>query len=287
MPLVIVISSYVAGSRVGGGIAPFVLAPLKVDPVLVPTTLLGRHPGWGPPGGGPVSAEQMRGMLQGIESNGLFGECDAVLTGYFANPEQVEVAVEAIDRIRAAPRRHGHAHSPTRPLVVVDPIMGDSDAGRYVPEAVATALARRLVPKADIVACNLWEFQQLADCGDVKRIEKIAEAARATGRDWMVTSVPAETGIGVMLSEDDGVVVAETIQHGGRVPRGAGDLLKLRFIGGLVSGESHREALARATGCAEAVIAKALDWGSPELPLAACQRLIAQPPEAVLTDLVV
>ena len=52
MPLVLVISSYVAASRVGGGIAPYVLGPMKVDAVHVPTCLFGRHPGWGPPGGG-------------------------------------------------------------------------------------------------------------------------------------------------------------------------------------------------------------------------------------------
>jgi pyridoxine kinase len=287
MPLVIVISSYVAGSRVGGGIAPFVLAPLKVDPVLIPTTLLGRHPGWGPPGGGPVSPDTMRGMLQGIESNGLFGDCDAILTGYFANPDQIEVAAEAIDRIRAAPRRRGHAHAPEKPLVMVDPIMGDADKGRYVPEPVAAALARRLVPRADLVACNLWEFRELTACDDVSSPEKVGECARATGRDWLVSSLRTQAGIGVLLAEDEGVLLAETPLHEGRVPRGAGDLLKLRYAAGLVSGETHREALARSTGATEAVIRKALDWDAPELPLAACQKIIAQPPEAAITDLAI
>lgn len=262
------------------------LAPLKVDAAVVPTTLLGRHPGWGPPGGGPVSPEMMRGMLQGIEANGLFGECDAVLTGYFASPEQVEVATEAIDRIRAAPRRAGHAHSPQRPLIVVDPIMGDSDKGLYVPEPVAAALARRLVPKADLVACNLWEFGQLSGAGEIARLEQVADAAQASGRDWLVTSVPADAGIGALLCGDGDVMLAETVEHEGRVPRGAGDLLKLRFVGGLASGESRREALARATGATAAVIAKALDWDAPELPLAACQRIIATPPEAGLVEFV-
>lgn len=285
MPLVIVISSYVAGSRVGGGIAPLVLAPLKVDAAVVPTTLLGRHPGWGPPGGGAAAPELMRGMLQGIEANGLFGECDAVLTGYFASPEQIEVAAEAIDRIRAAPRRRGHARAGDKPLVVVDPIMGDSDKGLYVPEAVAAALARRLVPKADLVACNLWEFRELSGMGDVRHVHEIADTAAAGGRDWLVTSVPSEAGIGVLMCGDGERVLAQTMVHEGRVPRGAGDLLKLRFIGGLVTGESRRQALVRATGATAAVIAKALDWESPEMPLAGCQRLIAAPPEAELVEL--
>lgn len=286
MPLVIVISSYVAASRVGGGIAPLVLAPLKVDPVLVPTTLLGRHPGWGPPGGGPVSPDMMRGVLQGIESNGLFGECDIVLTGYFADPAQIEVAAHAIDRIRAAPRRRAHAHAPDQPLVIVDPVMGDADKGRYVPESVAAALARQLVPRADLVACNLWEFRELTACDETHTADKIAECARSTGRDWLVSSVPSERGIGVLLAEDAGSMLAETSLHEGRVPKGAGDFLKLRYAGGLVSGETKREALARSTGAIDAIIGKARDWDAPELPLAACQRIIAQPPEAEVRDLV-
>ena len=99
MPLVLVISSYVAASRVGGGIAPYVLGPMKVDPVLVPTCLFGRHPGWGPPGGGAVDASMMERMLEGIEANDLYPMIDAVITGYFSTPEQVAVACGVIDRI--------------------------------------------------------------------------------------------------------------------------------------------------------------------------------------------
>ena len=78
MPLVLIISSYVAGSRVGGGIAPFVLGPMKVDPVHVPTCLFGRHPGWGPPGGTAIAPEVMAKMLEGIEANGLYSMMDVL-----------------------------------------------------------------------------------------------------------------------------------------------------------------------------------------------------------------
>src|SRR5690606_2105195 len=130
-PLVLVISSYVAASRVGGGIAPYVLGPLKVDPVHVPTCLFGRHPGWGPPGGGPVDAGTMAGMLEGAAANGLYSRVDAVVTGHFSHPEQVAVAADAIARVRDAPRRGEHAHAPERPVIIVDPVMGDEAPGLY------------------------------------------------------------------------------------------------------------------------------------------------------------
>ncbi|MEM6627281.1 MAG: pyridoxine kinase, partial [Pseudomonadota bacterium] len=104
MPICVVMSSYVAASRVGGGGAAFVLPPLGVDPILIPTTLMGRHPGWGAPGGGAVAAEMFAGVLEGVEASGVFALCDAVLTGYFASPDQVEAAASAIDRIKAADR---------------------------------------------------------------------------------------------------------------------------------------------------------------------------------------
>src|SRR5690349_20876993 len=146
MPLVLVISSFVAGSRVGGGIAPFVLGPMKVDPVHVPTCLFGRHPGWGPPGGTAVDAEVMAKMVEGIEANGLFGWADAVVTGHFSHPEQVAVACEVIGRIRTAPRGPGHQYSSDSPTVVVDPVMGDEGPGLYIKPPVAEALIHDLVP---------------------------------------------------------------------------------------------------------------------------------------------
>ena len=39
-----------ASSRVGGMVQALSLAPFKIDPVLIPTVLFGRHPGLGAPG---------------------------------------------------------------------------------------------------------------------------------------------------------------------------------------------------------------------------------------------
>lgn len=281
MPLVIVVSSYVAGSRVGGGLAPYVLAPLRVDPVLIPTTLLGRHPGWGAPGGGATPDDLMRGMLDGVEANGLFALCDAVLTGYMATPEQADIAADAIDRIRAA--RSGAGAEP--PTVIVDPIMGDLDVGPYVPAAVAGAITEQLVPRADLIACNLWEFRQLTHIAEVADAAEVAAAALQTGRDWVVTSVRAGEGIGAVLAGGGQAAVASTPRLQGDVPRGAGDLLKLRFVGGLVSGEPPRRALARSVGVTEAILRRAQEWRAPELPVAACWPLLAEAPEAPLAAL--
>lgn len=278
MPLVLVISSYVAASRVGGGIAPYVLGPMKVDPVHVPTSLFGRHPGWGAPGGGPVDADVMAKLLEGAAANGLYSLVDAVVTGHFSHPEQVAVAAEAIAKVRDAPRRREHQHSPSRPIIVVDPVMGDEAPGLYVRPDVAEALAARLTSLADILAPNLWEFARLTgtDVSSLHTAEDVARVAKMRGGKWLISSVPSPQGIGVLLVDGETATLAETARVAGKVPNGTGDLLTLRFAGGLVSGFGDDGALADATGAVHDVVAKTAEWRGTELSLAACSDRLAQ-----------
>ena len=84
MARVLILSSYVAASRVGGGAQALALARLGIEPILVPTVLFGRHPGHGPPGGAAIEPEVFEAMLGGVEAQGLFGGgLDAAITGHF------------------------------------------------------------------------------------------------------------------------------------------------------------------------------------------------------------
>lgn len=287
MPLVLVISSYVAASRVGGGIAPYILGPMKVDPVHVPTCLFGRHPGWGPPGGGAVSADTMRGMLEGVEANSLFGLTDAVVTGHFSTPEQVAMACEAIDRVRATPRGASHEHFPDKPIIIVDPVMGDEAPGLYIKPETAAALMKDLAPRADILAPNLWEFARLAatDIATLQTPEAVTAEARRQGGRWLISSIPSPKGIGVLYVDPDVALFAETTRIAGRIPNGTGDMLTLRFAGGLVSGFGVEEALADAVGATHTVIDRTVQWKGTELNLAACSDVLVKPPRASVRKL--
>ena len=64
MHTALILSSYVAASRVGGMAQALALAALGIDPVVVPSVLFGRHPGRGAPGGGAVSIETFDGVLR-------------------------------------------------------------------------------------------------------------------------------------------------------------------------------------------------------------------------------
>ena len=263
MPAALILSSHVASSRVGGTVQALALARFGIDPMMVPTVLYGRHPGWGPPGGSRVPAKAVRGMLEGIAANGLFGRIDLVLTGYFATPLQVLAAAQAVDAVRAASREDGAR----RPIVVVDPVMGDEGKGLYIHPSTATAIADELVPRADYLAPNAWELARLA--GTTPRgPEDFAAACRSLGRPVLVSSVRHNDEIGVVYADrrEAWYAAHQALDH---VPNGSGDLLTALFAAALLEDQPISYALARAVGgVAETVLAAHLS-GAAELPLMA------------------
>lgn len=260
MALVLILGSHVAGSRVGGTLASLALAvsPFAIDPVHVPTTILGRHPGWGPPGGGAVADDVFAGVLEGIAANGLFGAVDAVITNYFASAGQVTIAARAIDGVKAA--------NP-RAIILVDPVMGDSPAGLYINPAIASALLDELVPRADYLTPNLWELGFMTKLS-VTNLAQIAYAARTLGKPTLVTSVPIDDAIGTMLVDGhrSWLVAHDRFLH---VPKGTGDLVAALFVGHLINADMPCDAMAKAVCGVYALLRHSQDWGSHELPIVA------------------
>ncbi|MFN5269600.1 MAG: bifunctional hydroxymethylpyrimidine kinase/phosphomethylpyrimidine kinase [Hyphomonadaceae bacterium] len=260
MPLVLILGSHVAGSRVGGTLASLALAqsPMKIDPVHVPTTLLGRHPGWGPPGGGPVSPELFAGMLEGIAANGLFAAVDGVLTDYFASAEQVQIAARAIDAVKTA--------NP-KAIIMVDPVLGDAPGGLYVGQGVADALAEHLVPRADFLTPNLWELGYLTQTSP-KDLQRIHYAATALGRPSLISSVERNGEIGGMLVDGSRAWLA-THAKAAQPPKGTGDLMATMFLAHLIDGQTAPQAMGLALAGVSYAVQRAQEWGAQELPIIA------------------
>ncbi|HZZ89944.1 MAG TPA: bifunctional hydroxymethylpyrimidine kinase/phosphomethylpyrimidine kinase [Caulobacteraceae bacterium] len=236
MARVLILSSCVAASRVGGGMQALALARLGVEPILIPTVLLGRHPGHGPPGGAAVEPAIFAAMIGGVEAQGLFARLDSVITGHFSSPEQVEIAAAALDRVRAA--------APAARLVV-DPIMGD-DGRLYVREAVAEAIANHLVVRADLVAPNAWELGRLVGA-EVSDAASAVAASRALGKPVLVSSVRAGGRIGALYADADAAWLA-THPLAPSAPKGTGDLLTVLAVAALIGGFARPDALALAVG---------------------------------------
>ena len=242
-PLILILSSFVAAGRVGGGAQVAALAALGVETVLVPTVLFGRHPGLGAPGGGAVDIDTFEGVLTGVEAAGVFQAADAVIAGYFASADQVAAAARALDRIRAVNRKT---------WIVVDPIMGDGDGGLYVDEAVAEPVAADLIRRADLVAPNAWELERLSARAVTDPFSAVA-AGRSLGRPVLVSSVAAGDDIGVVFVDASQAWLAAHPRHA-TAPKGTGDLLTALFAAEILAGAEPREALAKSVaGVARAV----------------------------------
>jgi len=274
MPLALILSSFVSASRIGGAAQQYVLAAHRIDPVLVPTVMLGRNPAKGAHGE-VTSPELFSRILADVEADALFGLVDLVITGHFSLPEQVEIAAGILSRVRASSER--------QPVVVVDPILGDAPKGLYVKPEVARAVTDQLVPLADWITPNLWELGFLArrQIGDVA--DAVA-AARALGKPALITSAPmgeTETGLIFVTAEAATVFAHPRLP---RAPNGAGDLVAASFGAGLVEGLRPVAAAERAARAVGEMVAAAQDPRSPELPIVALGERLVNPTAAVRID---
>ena len=265
MPLALILSSYVAASRIGGGAQQYALAAHGIDPVLVPTILLGRNPARGA-AGQVVDDAHFAALLGDVEADGLFGLADLVIAGHFSSAGQVALAARTIARIRDA-RRTG-AFNP-KPVILVDPILGDAPKGLYVRPEVAEAMPD-LVALADVITPNRWELSHLSP-------GPVAGAADRLGRPALVTSAVMDgERIGAALVTTEGATLYSH-EKLAAVPHGTGDLVAASLGAGLVQGLELAAAAERAVRAAAHTVRAAVAWDSPELPLVALGPALCDP----------
>ena len=103
-----------------------------------------------------------------------------MLSGYLGAADQAALVGETVSRIkRANPRA----------LYCLDPVFGD-DGRAYAKAGVAEAMARVLLPLADIVTPNAFELSSLTSIA-VRGVDDALEGARRLGRPCVLaTSVP-------------------------------------------------------------------------------------------------
>lgn len=272
MKTVLSIQSQVVGARVGNSIAGFAFERLGVNVICLPTTLLGRRPdraaiAGAHPGGGAIPAGELMTLLEAIDADGALKKVDVVLSGYLGEAEQAQVVVEAALRVkRANPQA----------IYVCDPVMGDSDSGRYVSPETAEAIGRVMVPVADLILPNAWELGQLAGMATTS-VNETLRAARVMGRPALVTSVPAPEGkVGAMFATLRSAWLVETPRAPGAA-KGAGDLFAALFIAHRLNGRSSAVALEAAAGATYDVVLRTIATGSDDLAIVESQDKLVDP----------
>lgn len=263
MPLALILSSYVAAGRIGGGAQHLALAAFGIDPVLVPTVMFGASPAKGGRGRA-TDPELFQQLLDGVEGQGLIGRAELIVTGHFSLPEQVLLACETIAKARAGAGQ---------PIVIVDPVLGDAPKGLYVKPEVAKVLAERLVPLADWLTPNLWELSHLTG-REIVDAAGVAEAVRALGKPALITSVPVGDGeIGLLCCAPDHTTLFAHPRLA-QAPNGTGDLVTAVFAAGLVLGLTPTAAAERAArAVAEALSAS----DGVDLPLVSMGQRLVRP----------
>ena len=238
---VLVISSLVASSEVGGGVTVKVLAASSIRAHFVPTVMLGRHPALGAPGGGAVPADLMGSALEGVKANGVLDSVDAIFTGYFKTPDQVWLAAELIAEARAR-----------RPelLVMVDPILGDGEAdggdgGLYVSNETAKAIRDELLPLASVITPNRFELAWLAGV-PIRTPDEAVTAARALAPVVVCTSAPADRNAVAVITVTADDAFSARMPRIEPAPFGTGDVFAASALAGRLSGARWRDAAAGA-----------------------------------------
>ncbi|MBI1251551.1 MAG: hypothetical protein GC189_08775 [Alphaproteobacteria bacterium] len=264
MKTVLSFSSQVVGALVGNSVAAFAYERLGVRCLQVPTTLLGVRPDRGPPGGGPLAPGQLAALVDALERDGRLAGVDAVASGYIAAPEQTEIILDAVERVKAA--------NPNA-LYVCDPIMGDG--ALYVRAEIADAVCHTLAPRADLIAPNAWEMAQIAGRPETD-LGAMRAAARRFGKPALISSIPSERGIGVLYAAPSGDWLCET-QRLPSAPKGTGDLLTALFVARRLRGEGAAVSLEAATGAVYDVIVRSLADGLDDLALPQAHALLEEP----------
>jgi pyridoxine kinase len=268
------IQSAVAYGHVGNSAAVFPLQRIGVEVLPVYTVTFSNHTGYGAWRGPMIDPSDVREVITGIEDRGMFGQIDAVLSGYQGGEGIGDVIIDAVARVKAANPNAVYA---------CDPVMGNAKSGCFVAPAIPVLLRERVVPVADIITPNQFELGFLTETDPASLESTLAsvDLARAMGpRTVLVTSVERpdrEEGTIEMLAVDDaGAWIVQT-PHLPMKANGSGDVTAALFTAHYVESGSAQTALERTTSSVYDLLKATLDSGERELQLVEAQEFYAHP----------
>jgi pyridoxine kinase len=221
MARILSISSQTIFGPVGNSAAVPALQEQGHEVLAIPTTLLSNHPGLTRPVGRVTDLQLLQDFLSRLDDMDVLTTCDAVLTGYFATAEQVDLVAQTINRMKAA--------NPAL-MILVDPVIGDNNT-LYVSQAVAIAIRNHLLPLANIATPNRFELGWLT-ASDPQSEMAFTEAAHKLDMDEVIvtSALVNEQSISTLLIAG-GLIQRHTMPNHAKVPNGTGDFLAGQYLG--------------------------------------------------------
>jgi pyridoxine kinase len=270
------IQSSVAYGHVGNSAAVFPLQRLGHEVWPVNTVHFSNHTGYGEWRGPLLAATDVADVITGIGERGVFGQVDAVLSGYQGDPAVGAVILDAVGKVKAA--------NPGA-VYCCDPVLGDVGRGMFVRPGIPEFMRDTVVPAADIITPNHFELDYLAGASTTTIAEVLdaVDAVRAGGpRDVLVTSVlhdEVPAGSLDLVAVSDAGAWAVTTPLLPITPNGCGDVTSALYLAHLRSTGSPATALLRTASTVFAVLEATIAAGTREIQLVAAQDSIAEPPD--------
>ena len=268
------IQSHVSLGHAGNASAVFPLQRMGVN-VWPVYTVLFSHSGPNRKGS-TVSAKTVEAVLEGIDAQGVIGQCDGILSGYLGEPETAEVLGDAVKRFKQ--------QNPEL-LYCCDPVMGD-DGRVYVDKALTSWFLNSLIPMADIVTPNQFELELLTGYR-VSTLDSVIMAGRALtalGPEIvLVTSVMPDdsdnrkVGMMVVTERDAWYVQTPFFEKPGAIG-GSGDVATAVFLARYLAVKDLKLALEYTAGVMFGLFEHACQTGSNELQLIEAQDKLVNPP---------
>ncbi|WP_043766033.1 pyridoxine/pyridoxal/pyridoxamine kinase [Algiphilus aromaticivorans] len=230
---VVSVQSQVVYGQVGNNVAVPALQGFGLRVAAVPTVVLSNTPHYPSVHGGALPASWLAGYLYDLRARGVWQSARAVLSGYIGSPEQASCLGECLQALQQGVRP---------PLILVDPVLGDSDSGLYVDERLPDIFRQALLPYADGLTPNGFELGLLSGMpvDDVDAAVRAARTLMGTRVQWIVVTSAAP----VAVAGDEMQLLVVTPERVERLvhrrvpiaPKGTGDLFSATLLGHWLTG---------------------------------------------------